>query len=320
MLMPGTSGKSDSQNPLFGKSLLSIRDFSRKDIECILDDAEVMNSALSSGGPQQVLQNKIMATLFYEPSTRTRLSFESSMQKLGGGIIGFADKASSSVMKGESLADTVRVVSAYSDVIVLRHSQAGAAAEAARFSRVPLINAGDGSGEHPTQALLDLFTIRKEKGTLEGLDIAIVGDLKNSRTEHSLAYALSMFGNRMTFIAPKELQMPDNICADLTGAGSPGARKAQSLDEAIASDVIYINRIQKERFEDPAQAERFTSAFRIDSDFMKRAGSKVTIMNPLPRMDEVSSDIDMLDNSAYFRQAAYGVPVRMAILKMMLSR
>ncbi len=306
-------------NSLKGRDLLSINELTKGQIGAVLSRANDMLDSLRSHSGLDSLQNMIMATLFYEPSTRTRLSFESAMQRLGGGVIGFSDPATSSTMKGEDLPDTIKVVSSYSDIIVLRHPEEGAAAIAAEYSDVPVINAGDGVGQHPTQALLDLFTISKEKGKISGLDVAMVGDLKNGRTVHSLAYALSMFGNHITFISPKQLAAPDKILSDLNREGA-GIRSSESLDDAANADVIYMTRIQKERFNDVDEYRRFSNYYTIDEKFLNRAKEDVIVMHPLPRLTEISKKIDGTRNSAYFRQAAYGVPVRMAILDMIMNR
>ncbi len=308
-----------SRSPSFQKGLLSIKDLSTNEIDAVLSESERMLKVCRSGIKADHLRNMIMATLFFEPSTRTRLSFESAMQRLGGGIIGFADPSSSSTMKGETLADTVKIVSSYSDVIVLRHPRDGAAREAAGFADVPIINAGDGAGEHPTQALLDLFTIRKEKRKLQGLKIAVVGDLKNGRTVHSLAYALARFKNDVTFIAPRQLQVPADIVSSLNEKYGQRVEMSESLDAALDADVIYMTRVQEERFKSKAEYLQFANYYNINRNFLSRSRNDVTIMHPLPRVREISPEVDSMKNSAYFRQASYGVPVRMAILKMMLS-
>jgi aspartate carbamoyltransferase catalytic subunit len=303
----------------FNKDLISTKDMTKQEIEAVLSESAKMLDFLQKGKKLDYLQNNILATLFYEPSTRTRLSFESAMQRLGGGVIGFADPASSSAMKGESLEDTIKVVSSYADVIVIRHNQEGAAKKAAEISDVPIINAGDGVGQHPTQALLDLFTIKKEKGKDEKLKIAIVGDLKNGRTVHSLAYVLALFGNDITFIAPEALQIPNAILDDLNKRYGNHMEKSESLEEALDADVIYMTRIQKERFLDHNEYSNFANYYTVNSDFLKKANDGVIIMHPLPRLSEISPGIDKMKNSVYFKQASYGVPVRMAILNMILN-
>jgi aspartate carbamoyltransferase catalytic subunit len=267
------------------------------------------------------LAGRIMATLFYEPSTRTRLSFESAMLRLGGGVIGTeAAREFSSVIKGETLEDTVRMVAQYADVIVLRHDEAGAAARAAAVSEVPIVNAGDGPAEHPTQALLDLYTIDSELGRLEGLHVVLCGDLRYGRTARSLALLLSQFpGVRISMVAPDVVQMRDDILSLLDHRGVPHHR-TDSLAEVIAdADVIYQTRIQKERFENPAEFERARGDTRIDAALMRRLPERTIVMHPLPRVDEIDPEVDADPRAAYFRQARNGVVVRMAILEMLLS-
>jgi aspartate carbamoyltransferase catalytic subunit len=300
------------------KGLVSIRSLTKRDIESLITKSDAMLSKCQSRSGLDSLNNRIMATLFYEPSTRTRLSFESAMQRLGGGVIGFSDPKSSSVMKGESLADTIRIVSSYSDVIVLRHPEHGAALEALRNSNVPVINAGDGVGQHPTQAILDLFTIKKEKGRVQGLDIALVGDLKNGRTTHSLSYALSLFGNSLTFISPEDLSMPDEIVDGIRSEFGTDIRMGRSLEDAKNADVVYMTRMQTERFNDNVRTQA-AMYYSIDAKFVSEAKDGMIIMHPLPRMGELGPEMDALPNSVYFKQAAYGVPVRMAILDSVLS-
>lgn len=309
-----------AERTLSGRSILSIKDLSKEQISSILAESEAMLADLERGRPLDYLKNRIMATLFFEPSTRTRLSFESAMQKLGGGVIGFADPGSSSAVKGESLADTVKVVSSYADIIVLRHPKEGSARKAAEHAEVPIINAGDGAGEHPTQALIDLFTIKMEKSRIKGLTVAIVGDLKYGRAIHSLAYALALFGSNLTLIAPDELQAPDSFVNELREGYGIGIEKASTIEKALDADVVYIPRVQKERFSDPGQYKKFADYYKVNREFLSRANGDIIIMSPLPRVTEISPEIDNMKNSVYFRQAAYGIPVRMAILKMILGR
>ncbi len=305
---------------LKGKNLLSIKQLSKPQIESIMSQSETMLHALERRERLTYLQNMIMATLFFEPSTRTRLSFESAMQRLGGGVIGFADSSTTSTVKGESLADTIEVVSSYADIIAIRHPQIGSAEEAAAHSRVPVINAGDGAGQHPTQALLDMFTIKMEKGRIEGLKVAIIGDLKNARTSRSLAYTLALFGNDLTFIGPKALQMPKEVSSELTKDYGINIETSDSLSAALNADVIYIPRIQKERFADINEYKKYAANYyTINKKFLSKATRDPIIMSPLPRITEISREIDNMKNSVYFKQASYGIPVRMAILKMILG-
>lgn len=317
--MAGSKIGKPSRNPLSSSNLISIKDLDKSTIELVLKESSRMHSLLAERKSTDMLKNKIMATLFYEPSTRTRLSFESAMQRLGGGVIGFADAGTTSTSKGESLEDTIKVVSAYADVIVLRHPQEGAARMAVEHSDVPVINAGDGAGQHPTQALLDLFTIKLEKKKLEGLNVALVGDLRNARTSHSLAYALALFGNDLTFIAPEALQMQKEIVDDIKKQYGVSVRSTDSLEKALSADVVYIPRVQKERFSSLKEYNRFADYYKVNKDFLSKADADIIIMSPLPRVNEISREIDNTKNAVYFKQAAYGVPVRMAILKMILG-
>jgi aspartate carbamoyltransferase catalytic subunit len=267
------------------------------------------------------LAGKIMATLFYEPSTRTRISFESAMLRLGGSVVGTeAARQFSSVYKGETLEDTIRMVSGYADVIVLRHDQAGAAARAANVASVPVVNAGDGPGEHPTQALLDLYTIGSELGSIEGVHIAFCGDLRFGRTVRSLAMLLRLYpGVRMSFVAPEVVQIGRDIQTRMADAGVPIVL-TERLDDVIDSvDVVYQTRIQKERFTTPADFEAARRAIRIDARVMAALPAKAVVMHPLPRVDEISTEVDADPRAAYFRQARNGVAVRMALLDLLLG-
>jgi len=315
----GKPNSSSSGSGLRGKDLISFKDLSKGQVISILNESESMLRALTRRAKLEYLENRIMATAFFEPSTRTRLSFESAMQRLGGGVIGFSDVNTTSSVKGESLADTIRVVASYADIIVLRHPKAGAALEAAEYSDVPVINAGDGSAEHPTQALYDLFTIKMQKRRLSGMSVAIVGDLKNARTVHSFAYAVAMFKNNIKFIAPEQLQASGEMVEDLEDNYGIEIEKSDSLDEAKEADVIYIPRMQKERFLDPEEYKRFANYYTINKKFLSKANDDIIVMSPLPRLGELPVEIDNLKSSVYFKQVAYGVPVRMAVLKLILG-
>jgi len=285
-----------------------------------LDDLFARADALA-GHRDTRLAGRIMATLFYEPSTRTRLSFESAMLRLGGAVVGTeAAREFSSAIKGETLEDTIRMVSAYADVIVLRHDQAGAAARAAAVASVPVVNAGDGPGEHPTQALLDLYTIGSERGTAEGVHIAFCGDLRFGRTVHSLAQLLTLYpGVRMSFVAPEVVQIGADVLARMTAAGIP-FRLTDRLDEVIDSvDVVYQTRVQKERFTDLADFEVARRAIRIDAEVMRALPEQAIVMHPLPRVDEIATEVDADPRAAYFRQARNGVVIRMALLDLLLG-
>lgn len=276
-----------------------------------------MEKVLNEGG-NTLLQGKILASLFYEPSTRTRLSFEAAMQRLGGDVITADGLQFSSLYKGESVEDTMIVVSQYADVICMRHPEQGSADRAASASLVPFINAGDGPGQHPTQALLDLFTIRRERGSVDGLHIAMVGDLKFGRTVHSLCYLLGLYNNiTFTFIAPEELPMPDKVTSYLHERAIPFAQTTD-LKEGLAADVLYVTRVQQERFDDPKQYERLKLRYVINKEIA--TNTKATIMHPLPRVGEITTEIDSLENAAYFRQVRNGVAVRMALLALLLKK
>jgi len=304
---------------LSGRSVLRADQFTKPEIERVLEVAAACAKALAAGKPLATLRGKLLATLFFEPSTRTRLSFEAAMLRLGGQVISVAEAKSSSAAKGESLADTIRTVGGYADVIVLRHPEIGAAEEAARVSRVPILNAGDGAGQHPTQSLLDLYTIRSEQGRVDGLRIALVGDLKNGRTVHSLADLLANYGASFLFVSPSALRMPAAIVERLRGKGIPVA-ETDDLAEAIrTADVLYMTRIQKERFADPAEYERLKGAYILDRAALKPAKPSITILHPLPRVNEIDLDVDDLPGAAFFRQSANGVPVRMALLSLVLE-
>ncbi len=297
--------------------IISMRDFSRDEIDNVLTKAKEFEP-VARGKSSALLSGKILATLFYEPSTRTRLSFETAMKRLGGEVIDLGSTESSSVAKGETLADTIRVIGNYADAIVLRHPREGSARMAAEYSNVPIINAGDGAGHHPTQTLLDLYTIMRES-SLSGLKIAIVGDLKYGRTVHSLAYALSLYHASMTLISPKQLQMPDVIKKDLKKQGA-SIGETTNIEDVIGDvDVLYVTRIQKERFPDPAEYQKVAGSYRVTEDLLKKACDNLIVMHPLPRVDEIDPAVDRTKYARYFQQSFYGVPVRMALLAMALE-
>jgi len=286
------------------------------EIERILEAARRYEAALEAGEVLDELRGKVLATLFFEPSTRTRLSFETAMHRLGGRVVTVAEAKSSSTAKGESLHDTIKTVEGYADVIVLRHPRIGAAEEAARATDVPILNAGDGAGQHPTQSLLDLYTLVKEQGGVAGLTIALAGDLKNGRTVHSLADLLTNYDVGFTFVAPEALRMPSEIVERIRSKGI-AVRETESLADAIATcDVLYMTRIQRERFDDPAEYDRLKDAYVLDRSMLAEGKETMTIMHPLPRVSEIATDVDGLPGAAYFRQVANGVPVRMALLAM----
>ena len=302
-----------------GRDVLSIRDFSPADIQLVLRTARKMVPIAIGEKRSRSLEGKILSTLFYEPSTRTRLSFESAMARLGGRALGFSSAEGTSVQKGETLADTIRMVEAYSDAIVLRHPHEGAARLAAEFTEKPVINAGDGAGQHPTQTLLDLYTIWDEKGSFEGQNVTLVGDLKYGRTVHSLAYALAELGAHLTFVSPPTLEMPPEILEQVKEKGL-SFRAAHRLEEVIRdTDVLYVTRIQKERFPDPQEYEKVAGSYRVDMEVLRDAKRGLIIMHPLPRVTEIAPEVDRTKHAVYFKQAFNAVPVRMALLDLILG-
>jgi len=305
---------------LKGKDILHGNQFSKKDIEAIIKIASNFEKELKKKDSFTLLEGKILATLFYEPSTRTRLSFEAAMQRLGGGVISMGSVESSSVAKGETLTDTVRTVSQYADVIVIRHPRTGSAKEAADAVPIPVINAGDGTGQHPTQALLDIYTIHKELGSLKNLVVSMVGDLKNGRTVHALVELLSLYQARLYFVSPGALRMPEEIISNLKEKGIEIVETEDLMKAVSESHLIYMTRIQKERFTDLSEYERVKGSYIVDGEFLKKLKKKITILHPLPRVEEISKEVDTYSGAAYFRQVRNGVFVRMAILTMVLGR
>ena len=300
------------------RCIVSIDDVSDSEMNEIFDLTDRMNESLESGKPITTMKGKILATLFFEPSTRTRLSFESAMQRLGGSTLGFSDVKSSSVSKGETLADTVRMAESYSDIIVIRHPLEGSARLASRFTAKPVINAGDGSGQHPTQTLLDLYTMKKEFGKIDGLKIALIGDLKYGRTVHSLLLALSRFKVQVTLVSPPSLRIPQHIISKVKDIIKIEETDVIShvLPEA---DVFYATRIQKERFTDQNEYQSLIGSYSIDSELVSQMKEKAIIMHPLPRVDEINPSVDALPQARYFKQAYYGVPLRMALITLLLG-
>ncbi|MHB8585919.1 MAG: aspartate carbamoyltransferase [Thermoplasmatota archaeon] len=304
-------GRASSTGP---RHLTHIHDLSVEDMVHLLDSAERYVAAAAGKPALDVAHDKILSTTFFEPSTRTRLSFEAAMARLGGRTISASEPGALSVSKGETLSDTIRMVSSYSDVIVLRHSWEGSARLAARLSRVPVINAGDGAGQHPTQTLVDLYTIRRNLGRIEGNRVAIVGDLKYGRTVHSLADALARFHSEIVLVAPESLQLPADTRSRLEAAGGK-ISTANALEEVIGDvDVLYMTRIQKERFADLEEYRKVKGTYALDAATLSRAKKSTIVLHPLPRVDEVATDVDSMPQAKYFEQAAAGVPVRMAVL------
>ena len=289
--------------------LTSIHDLSDGDIATLLDRAAAIEK--DPKGVRHLLDGRVVCTAFFEPSTRTRLSFESAAQRLGASVIGFSDPATTSSAKGETLEDTVRMLNAYADLIVMRHPKEGAARRAAAVSTVPVVNAGDGPGEHPTQTLLDIYTMRKEKGDVKGLTVGLVGDLRYGRTVHSLVPALQRLGAKAVQVAAPGLELPKPIAGDVP---------AMDLEEAARTcDVLYVTRVQKERFADAAEYEKVKDAFVVDADLLSKTKSRAIVMHPLPRVDEIPASLDARPAAKYFDQARNGVPVRMAVLANLLE-
>jgi aspartate carbamoyltransferase catalytic subunit len=299
-----------------GRDIISIRDFSREEIDYILKVAHAMEPLAQKGS--DMLRGKILATLFFEPSTRTRLSFEAAMHKLGGSTIGFAEAEIASVRKGENLADTVRTVENYADVIAIRHPLEGAARLAAEFAKVPIINGGSGAEEHPTQALLDLYTIMKEKGRIDGLKIALVGDLRYGRTVHSLAYALSYYNVELYLVSPETLRMRREVLEEIREK-IPVTEETDIKKVVPLLDVLYVTRIQKERFPDPAEYIKVKGSYKIDLETLSMAKKDLIVMHPLPRVDEIAAEVDGTPHARYFQQVWNGIVTRMALLALILG-
>ena len=325
---------------LEGRDLVSIFDFSDREIEAVFDLADDMDE--HKHGCLKIADGALLSTLFYEPSTRTRLSFEAAMLRLGGSVISVADARVTSVAKGETIADTVRIVESYADAIVIRHPLEGSARVAADFASVPVINAGDGAHEHPTQTLLDLYTLRREQGTLQGLSVALVGDLRFGRTVHSLAFGLARFGAKTTLVSPPGLEMPQHLLDRLEKefGSSPahfhslgdmvtdsnslkrrgGRQKALATEVLGTFDAVYVTRVQRERFDSDRSYQQAKRGYAITEELLSRARPDALIMHPLPRVDELAYDLDSDPRAVYFRQAAYGLPIRMALLTALLGK
>jgi aspartate carbamoyltransferase catalytic subunit len=325
---------------LEGRDLVSIFDLSDREIEAIFDLADEMEEQKHGG--LKLASGAILATLFFEPSTRTRLSFEAAMQRIGGGVISVADAGVTSVSKGETIADTVRIIESYADAIVLRHPLEGSARVAADFASVPVINAGDGAHEHPTQTLLDLYTLHREKGDLRQLGIALVGDLRYGRTVHSLAFGLARFGAKITFVSPPGLGMPPHLLARLEREFGAKPTQYRSLDSLVTDpdavkkrggrqkslateilstlDAVYVTRVQRERFDSESAYKKAKRGYALTQAMLSRARPDALIMHPLPRVDELDYALDADPRAVYFRQAAYGLPVRMALLAALLGK
>ncbi|MFI3326063.1 MAG: aspartate carbamoyltransferase [Clostridia bacterium] len=301
------------------RHLIDPLDFSVEETNAVLDLADKI--VASPAKYADVCKGKILATLFYEPSTRTRLSFESAMMRLGGKCLGFAGASNSSASKGESVADTARMISGYADIVAMRHNKEGAPLVASKFASVPVVNAGDGGHQHPTQTLTDLLTIRREKGTLENLTIGLCGDLKFGRTVHSLIKSLVRYkGIKFVFISPDELKMPDYIIEEILKPNNQPYIETKSMEDVIGDlDVLYMTRVQKERFFNEEDYIRLKDSYILDMDKMKLASKDLSILHPLPRVNEISTEIDNDDRAVYFQQARNGVFVRMALIMTLLN-
>ena len=301
---------------LKNQDIISINDFSKEELLHILKVVRQMEQKPKNS----LLKGKILAALFFEPSTRTRLSFISAMEQLSGTVIGFSNANTTSIQKGESLWDTIKMTEQYADVIVIRHPLEGSARLAAEAASIPVINGGDGSNQHPTQTMLDLYTIQKTKGKLENLHIGFVGDLKYGRTVHSLVIALANFNPTFYFIAPDDLQMPESYLDELFQKKVKYHKTSDLTRFSKEIDVLYVTRIQKERFPDPLEYEKFKGIYRIDEAFLQNIKKDLKIMHPLPRIDEIDKSIDNTEHAAYFEQAANGIPVRKALLALVLGK
>ncbi len=306
---------------LYGEDVLSVAQFDRDKIDYIFTRANEMREMVKRVGKFDLIPDKVAACIFYEPSTRTSSSFIAAMQRLGGSVIPITSGVSfSSVSKGETLGDTMRVLEQYADVVVLRHPEVGAAKEAASAASVPVINAGDGPGEHPTQALLDLFTIQDELGQIDGLKIAMLGDLRYGRTVHSLTKLLLQYDVQLRYVSPEVLRLPMNLMNRVIDSGR-NVRETYSLADVIRDvDVLYVTRVQKERFSDLSQYEQVKNFYEITPEVMEEAKEKMIVMHPLPRVGEIPESLDSDPRAAYFRQAQNGMYVRMALLAGVLGR
>ncbi len=297
------------------KSLISISDFTKEEMLHILDVAGEFEKNKS----QNFLHDKVIACLFFEPSTRTRLSFETASNRLGARVIGFSDVANTSVSKGETLKDTIKMVSNYVDLIVMRHPLEGAARYASEVASVPVINAGDGANQHPTQTMLDMYTIKQTQGHLENMNINMVGDLKYGRTVHSLIQAMSYFSPRFVFTAPDELKMPQEYKDFLTKKKIPFSETTDLMDHINDADILYMTRVQQERFTDPMEYEKVKNCFSLTASMLEGCKKNMKILHPLPRVGEISQDVDDTPFAYYFRQAGNGMYVRMAIIAYLLG-
>ncbi|MDE0556997.1 MAG: aspartate carbamoyltransferase [Candidatus Poseidoniaceae archaeon] len=299
--------------------LITMDDLTNEQIINILDDATRLLPVAKGKLFLPLLQGRILGNLFFEPSTRTRMSFETAMKRLGGEVVNLGDIKNSSVVKGETLFDTIQMVDGYTDIIAMRHPRQGAAQYAQDSARVPIMNGGDGAGHHPTQTMLDLFTIRQAHGTLEGLKVVLAGDLRYGRTVHSLSHALTRFGCELIFASPELLKMPTEIVSDLRENGANVIETEDLLGSINDADVVYMTRIQKERFADEDEYSRCAGAYRLHADNLADVKSEMIIMHPLPRVDEIHASVDSTRHACYFNQAFNGVVARMALICYLLG-
>jgi aspartate carbamoyltransferase catalytic subunit len=298
------------------RDIISIKDFTKDEILHVLKTAK----KLESKPEHSLMRGRVMASLFFEPSTRTRLSFESAMTRLGGEVIGFSEPGNTSLKKGETLWDTIKMAEKYADVIVMRHPVEGAARLASEASDVPIINGGDGANQHPTQTLLDLYTIQKTKGKIDGLNIGFLGDLKYGRTVHSLATALAHFNVTLYFISSEALKMPDSYLEELQRKKIKYHEEADLMKVIGKLDVLYATRIQKERFPDPLEYKKYAGVYKLDKSIIPHIKPSLKIMHPLPRVDEIHPELDDTPHALYFEQAGNGIPVRQALLALVTGR
>ena len=299
--------------------LITMADLTNEEILSLLDDAEELLPVAHGERYLPLLQGKLLANMFFEPSTRTRMSFETAMKRLGGDVVNLGDVKSSSAVKGETLYDTMRMVDGYCDIAALRHPRQGAAQYAADACEIPIMNGGDGAGQHPTQTLLDLFTIRQAHGRLDGLNVALVGDLRYGRTVHNLSHALARFNSSLVFISPEQLRMPSEIVSDLTAMGAKIEETSDLYGSITDVDVIYMTRIQKERFPDEDEYSKVAGIYKLTASDLSGAKSEMIVMHPLPRVSEISPDVDSTRHARYFEQAFNGVVARMALMCRLLG-
>jgi aspartate carbamoyltransferase len=305
---------------LQGQDILHGAQFSREELERIMDVADLFRSQLETHPSLDILRGYVLGALFFEPSTRTRLSFETAMHRLGGSVVGFSSAESTSVAKGETLEDTIHTVDQYVDFIAMRHPALGSAARAAEIAKAPVLNGGDGAGQHPTQALLDLYTIRSELGHIDGATLVLCGDLKNGRTVHSGVEVYKHYKVRLVFVAPEQLRMPVEITDRLKSLGIQFEETEDLAGAMKKADVLYMTRIQKERFADAAEYERLKGSYILTRQMVETINPKLVTMHPLPRVSEIATDVDILAGAAYFRQMKNGVYIRMALLAMIAGK